>query len=340
MTTSDRETSRDLVGKHEEGIASRQGSGRRAFVAVGIAVFLLALVPIWVGDSRALMGVAVSGLLFVCYAIAFNVIFGSTGQLFLAVGALGGIGAYTSAISSDRLGLPLPIAMMLGTVLAVIVGGGFSWISVRRSLGVIFTGIVTLTFSLAFDSLLLGQRGFTGGETGLVVDAGADTFLRRQIPPYYAFLAVVLVYLVGFVLLHRSHVGWAFRALRDDAVAAELAGINVARYRILAGAVGGGMLGFAGAMFAHVEGFISPATFTFVHVDVPVMVMLVFGGIGTLIGPVVGAVFFTYVGELLSSFSQLRPIVEGVLLIALFLLLPHGVVGAVRKRIKGWRRPW
>lgn len=340
MTSSDRETSTERVRAQEEGIGGRSGEARRAFVAVGVTVFLLALVPIWIGDSRALMGVAVSGLLFVCYAIAFNLIFGSTGQLFLAVGALGGIGAYTSAISSDRFGLPLPIAMMVGTVLAMIVGGGFSWISVRRSLGIIFTGIVTLTFSLAFDSLLLGQRGFTGGETGLVIDAGAETFLRRQIPPYYVFLSLVLVYLVGFVLLHRSHVGWAFRALRDDADAAELAGINVARYRTLAGAVGGGMLGLAGALYAHVEGFISPATFTFVHVDVPVMVMLVFGGIGTLVGPVVGAAFFTYLGEVLASFSQLRPIVEGVLLITLFLLLPKGVVGAVRARIKGWRLPW
>ena len=328
MTTND--TTTGGSGTPTNDTSQRRVSSVSAFGAIAVTGLILAVLPLRFGDSRTMTGVAVSGLLFACYAIAFNLIFGSTGQLFLAVGALAGIGAYTSAISSDRWGVPFPVAMILGTVLAMIVGGGFSWISVRRSLGVIFTGIVTLTFSLAFDNLLLGQREFTGGETGIVVDAGSDTFLRGQIPPYYVFLGLVLVYLVGFLLLQRSHVGWAFRALRDDEVTAELSGVNVARYRIYAGTIGGGMLGFAGALWAHTEGFISPATFTFVHVDVPVLVMLVFGGIGTLMGPVVGAAFFTYVGEVLASFSQLRLIVEGILLITLFLMLPRGIVPVVK----------
>ena len=339
MTTDDIDT-----GSGSSGVLMRNGKRRRAsnfaaFIVVAIAGFVLALVPIWIGDSRTLMGVAVTGLLFACYAIAFNLIFGSTGQLFLAVGAFAGVGAYTSAILSDRFGMPFPLAMVLATGLAMFIGGGFSWIAVRRSLGIIFTGIVTLTFSLALDNLILGQRDLTGGETGMVVDAGSGTFLRQQIPPYYLFLGLVLVYLVGYVLLHRSHIGWAFRALRDDDVAAELSGVDVARYRIYAGAIGGGMLGFAGALWAHVEGFISPSTFMFVHVDVPVLVMLVFGGIGTLMGPVVGSAVFTFLGEILASFSQLRLIIEGALLIVLFLLLPHGVVPVLRSGAGGlWRK--
>ncbi len=333
MTTEDLNTASGTSGDPDSGGRGRRLSNVSAFGAIAVTGFILALLPIWVGDSRTMMGVAVSGLLFACYAISFNLIFGSTGQLFLAVGALAGIGAYASAISSDRWDLPFPLAMMLGTALAMLVGGGFSWISVRRSLGIIFTGIVTLTFSLAFDNVLLGQRTFTGGETGIVIEAGSDTFLRDQIPPYYVFLALMLVYLVGFLALQRSHVGWAFRALSDDETAAELSGVDVARYRIYAGTIGGGMLGFSGALWAHVEGFISPSTFTFVHVDVPVIVMLVFGGIGTLLGPVVGAAFFTYIGEVLASFSQLRLIIEGVLLITLFLLLPRGFVPLVRSGV-------
>jgi branched-chain amino acid transport system permease protein len=345
MTTEDLDSASGTSSVLGRGSEGRQVSSVAAFVAIAVVGIVLALVPLWIGDSRTLMGVAVSGLLFACYAIAFNLIFGSTGQLFLAVGAIAGVGAYGSAIISDRLGLPFPISMALATGLAMVIGGGFSWIAVRRSLGIIFTGIVTLTFSLGFDNLLLGQRSITGGETGYVVDAGSDTFLRRQIPPYYVFLGLVVVYLIGYFLLHRSHIGWAFRALRDDEVAAELAGVNVARYRIYAGAIGGGMLGFAGALWAHVEGFISPATFTFVHVDVPVIVMVVFGGIGTLIGPIVGSAFFTYIGEVLASFSQLRLVAEGVLLIVLFLMLPHSVVGALRSGVirlrerRGTRKP-
>ncbi|GBE24277.1 leucine/isoleucine/valine transporter permease subunit [bacterium BMS3Bbin02] len=315
----------------------RRESGQGAFLAIAATGIVLALVPIWIGDSRTLMGVAITGLLFASYAISFNLIFGSTNQLFLAVGALAGVGAYASTIASDRLGLPFPLTMVIAAGLSMLIGGAFSWIAVRRSLGIIFTGIVTLTFSLAFDNLLLGQRDFTGGETGIVVKAGSNTFLRQQIPPYYVFLSVVLIYLVGYVVLHRSHVGWAFRALRDDEVAAELTGVDVARYRIYAGAIGGGMLGFVGALWAHVEGFISPATFTFVHVDVPALVMLVFGGIGTVLGPVVGAAVFTYLGEVLASFSQLRLIADGVLLIVLFLLFPQGVVRALRSGVSGLR---
>lgn len=316
---------------------NRRGSGAVAYVAVAITAIILSLVPLWIGDSRSLIGVAVAGLLFACYAVAFNLIFGSTDQLFLAVGALAGVGAYTSAITSDRLSLPLPVAIILGMVAAMIISGLFSWIAVRRSLGIIFTGIVTLTFSLAFDNLLLGQRDLTGGETGMVVDVGEGAFFRGQIPPYYVFLTLLVIFLLTYVAIHRSKMGWAFRALRDDQLSAELSGVNVARYRIYAGAIGGAMLGLSGALWAHVEGFISPATFTFVHVDVEVLVMLVFGGIGTLLGPVVGAAFFTYLGEILASFSQLRLIVEGVLLIVLFLALPQGVVGAIRSGIAGRR---
>ena len=337
MTAEDFESGSGTSGLLGGGHGDRRISDLAGFTTIAATGMVLALVPIWIGDSRTLMGVAVAGLLFACYAVAFNLIFGSTGQLFLAVGALAGVGAYASAITSDRLGVPFPLAMLLATGLAMLIGGVFSWIAVRRSLGIIFTGIVTLTFSLAFDNLLLGQRGITGGETGFVVEAGSDTLLRRQIPPYYVFLGLVLVYLIGYFLIHRSHIGWAFRALRDDEVAAKLAGVDVAKYRIYAGSIGGGMLGFAGALWAHVEGFISPATFTFIHVDVRVLVMVMFGGIGTLMGPVVGAGFFAYVGEVLASFSQLRLIAEGVLLIVLFLLFPGGVVRALRSGISRLR---
>ena len=120
------------------------------------------------------------------------------------------------------------------------------------------------------------------------------------------FLALVLGYLVVFRLLQRSHIGWAFRALRDDEVAAELAGVDVTRYRVFAGLLGSAMIGLAGALYAHSEGFIAPSTYAFGNVDVRVLVMVAFGGIGTLLGPVVGAAAFTSLDEWLVSFNQYR----------------------------------
>jgi branched-chain amino acid transport system permease protein len=310
----------------------------RAYAPIVVTGILLALVPLRYSDSRTMMGVVIGGMLFAAYAIAFNVIFGSTGQLFLCVGALAGLGGYTSAILSDRVGIPMIVSMALAGAGAAVIGGALSWIAVSRSLDVIFTGIVTLTFSLAFDNLLLGRRDLTGGETGLVVDAGSDTWLGRQVAPYYALLALVLIYLVIYRLLQRSHVGWAFRALRVDEVSAELAGVDVKRYRVLAGVIGSAMLGVAGAVYAHSEGFIAPSTFAFGQVDVRVLVMLAFGGIGSLLGPIVGAVTFTALDEWLVSFNELRLVIYGVVIIVLFLGFQRGVVPTVQSFLARRRR--
>jgi branched-chain amino acid transport system permease protein len=287
---------------------------------------LLSLIPLWLGDSRVMMGVSILGLTFACYAVGFNLIFGSTGQLFLCVGALAGIGGYGSAILADRVGLPLLLSVLLATLASSLIGGLLSWIAVRRSLGVIFTGIITLIFSLVFGNLLLGAAGVTGGDGGFHIQTGADTFLRQTIPPYYLMLALVLIFLLTHGLLRRSHIGWAFRALRDDEVAAELAGVDVSRYRVYAALIGAAMLGLSGSLFAVTEGTISPTTYGFAQVDVETLVMLAFGGIGTLFGPVLGAVVITIINELILDLGQLRLLVYGALIIALFLWVPRGVI--------------
>jgi branched-chain amino acid transport system permease protein len=328
------------------GTALVGGTEQRASRSLGALLWpvslvgaVLSLVPIWLGDSRVMMGVSVIGLTFACYAVGFNLIFGSTGQLFLCVGALAGIGGYGSAILADRVGLPLLLSMLLATLAASLIGGLLSWIAVRRSLGVIFTGIITLVFSLVFGNLILGATGVTGGDGGFHVQTGADTFLRELVPPYYLMLGLVLVYLLVHGLLRRSRVGWAFRALRDDEVAAELAGVDVSRYRVYAAIIGAAMLGLAGSLFAFTEGTISPTTYGFAHVDVETMVMLALGGIGTLFGPVLGAAVITIINELILDLDQLRLLVYGALIIALFLWVPRGIIPTlgdlIRRRRQG-----
>lgn len=302
-----------------------------AYAPVAIIAALLALPPLVIGDSRTYMGLAIGVLVFACYATSFNVIFGATGQLFLCLGALAGVAGYATAILSDEAGMPVVVTLLIGTALAAALGALFSWVSVRRSLDVIFTGIVTLTFALGFTNLLLGQRDLTGGETGLVVEASEETFLAELVPAYYLFLALLVAYLVVFRALQRSHFGWAFRALKDDERTAELAGVNVAHYRIWAGFIGSAMVGLAGALYAQHETFISPSTFAFGHVDVRVTVMLAFGGINTLAGPVIGAISFGVIDEVLRDLGQLRVAVYGAILTSLFLGFADGVGPAVAK---------
>jgi len=318
--------------------ATTKPSVVRAYTPILVTVALLALVPLRYHDSRAMMGVAIGGLLFAAYAVAFNVIFGSTGQLFLCTGALAGIGGFGSVLLSDRAGLPFVVTIVIAGLFSAVVGGVLSWIAVSRSLDVIFTGIVTLAFSLSFQSLLLGRRDLTGGESGLRVDAGSDTFLGDQVPPYYAFLALVGVYLVLYRFIQRSRMGWAFRALRDDEMAAELTGIDVTRHRVIAGVIGSAMLGVAGGLWAHSEGFIGPSTFAFGHVDVRVLVMLAFGGIGSLLGPILGAVVFTILDELLVDYSEAQVLLYGLVIIVLFLGFRRGVIPGLRSALDRRRR--
>lgn len=315
-----------------ESVAHGTRSGAvRAYLPIVVTAALIALVPLHYQDSRSMMGVVTLGVVFACYGVAFNIIFGSTGQLFLCSGALAGIGGYGSALLADRAGWPIGLALLMSATVASATAALLSWISVRRALDTIFIGIVTIAFALSFENLVLGKGDWTGGESGLRVSAGSDSWFSGQIWPFYLFLGLLVAYLVLYRLMQRSRIGWAFRALRDDGLAAELSGVDVARYRIIAGAVGGAMLGLAGGLYVFTESRVSPSTFEFGNVDVTVLVMLAFGGIGSLLGPVVGAATFTWLDQLLEAlgYTQAREVIYGIVVIALFLGFRRGVVPAV-----------
>ncbi len=314
------------------------GNVGRALVPIVATAAVLAVLPsVWFGDSPFTTSLAVQALVFASWGVGFNLIFGCTNQLFLCVGALAGIGGYGAAILSDRTSLPMAAGVAVGTASAAIVGGLLSWIAVRRSLGVIFTGVVTLVFSLAFTNLLLGQRDLTGSETGLVVPGAPADLADDRVGAYYVFAGVLVAFLIVFRALQLSHVGWAFRALRDDEVAAELAGVDVARYRIYAATVGSAMIGLTGALYAYSSGFISPSTYAFERVDVRVLVLVAFGGLGTLLGPVIGAGVFAFVDERLTASLQLREVLYGAFVIAIFLFFRRGVVRTFADLLRRFR---
>jgi branched-chain amino acid transport system permease protein len=301
----------------------------RAFLPIVVTAAVLAVLPVlWFGDSPYTTSLAVQALVFASYGVGFNLIFGSTNQLFLCVGALAGVGGYGAAILMDETSLPMAAGVAVGTASAAIVGGLLSWVAVRRSLGVIFTGIITLVFSLAFANLLLGQRELTGAETGLVVTGVPSGLGDDRVGGYYLFAGLLVAFLIVFRALQLSHVGWAFRALRDDEVAAELAGVDVSRYRIYAATIGSAMIGLTGAVLSYSSGFISPATYSFDRVDVRVLVFVAFGGLGTLLGPVIGATVFAFLDERLTTSLELREVLYGLFVIAIFLGFRRGVVHA------------
>jgi branched-chain amino acid transport system permease protein len=173
------------------------------------------------------------------------------------------------------------------------------------------------------------------------LSAAPASLADDRVGAYYLFAGVVVAYLIVFRVLQLSHVGWAFRGLRDDEMAAELAGVDVARYRIYAATVGSAMIGLTGALFAYSSGFISPATYAFDQVDVRVLVLVAFGGLGTLLGPVIGAGVFAILDERLSTSLELREVLYGIVVIAIFLGFKRGLVPAFvagSNRLFGRRR--
>jgi ABC-type branched-subunit amino acid transport system permease subunit len=309
----------------------------KKYADIAALAFLLALVPAAAGGSPYYMRLATLALVYMAWTVAFNLIFGHTKQLFLCLNALAGTAGYVAVVLAIQLKLSPWVTLPIGVAAAAGLGALFSYVSVLRGLGVIFVGIVTLAFSLIFHNLVLGLRQFTNGETGLVTRGLGFPLLEQPLPSYYIFLAVLLAALLVYHWLMSSKSGMAFRALSDDELTAELSGIDVTWYKVLAAAVASAILGLTGALFAFYNGIVSPSVFSFVGIDIPVLIALLLGGMRTRLGPVLGAVAFALIEELVRPFGQLNVLVYGVLLIMLFTTFRDGMVPVIARASAAFR---
>lgn len=303
-------------------------------IALAVVAVVLAIVPPALGWDPYYLRIATLMLIYMGYTVAFNVIFGHTRQLFLCLGALAGAAGYVSVVLTVKFGWTPWLSMPLGVALATLLGGVFSYVAVRRGLGVIFVGIVTLVFSMIFHNIVLGLRDLTNGETGIETAAAAPALLAHAPASYYAVLVVLLLALLVYHLLLRSRAGVAFQAIADDELAAALAGIDVTFHKVLAASVGSALLGVVGVIYAYYGGFISPTVYSLVTVDIAVLVALFLGGMGTLLGPVLGGLLFTVIDEVVRPLGQLNVLVYGVLIIVLVVTFRRGLVAMLRKVIR------
>ena len=301
---------------------------------LAILALVLALVPLAAGGSPYYLRLATLVLVYMAWTVAFNLIFGHTKQLFLCLNALAGTAGYVTVVLTKQLELSPWVTVPIGVASAAGLGALFSYVSVLRGLGVIFLGIVTLAFSLIFHNLVLGLREFTNGETGLVTRGLGFPLLEQALPSYYLFLAVLLGALAVYYVLMASRMGMAVRALSDDELTAELSGIDVTWYKVLAAAVASAILGLVGSLYAFYNGIVSPSVFSFVSVDIPVLIALLLGGMRTRLGPIIGAAAFALIEELVRPFGQLNVLVYGILLIVLFVAFREGLVPMLRKTLK------
>jgi branched-chain amino acid transport system permease protein len=315
---------------------SEPGVSGRAAAAV---LAVLAVVPLFVVDAgltyRARLLVLV--LVFAVLTMALNVVFAHTDQLFLFVGALAGISAYATALLADALDVTAWLTLPVGALLAGTVGLVASYVAARRGMTVIVIAILTLALQLAAMEFFVGAREITGGSTGFTFTGLRVPFLEEALglSHHLANYYVLLVLLAGAVLLYRrlmrSKYGLAFDAIRQDEVAAESIGVDVIRYKTVAGFTGAAMIGLVGPIYANAERYIAPSMFAFEAVDVLVLIMLVLGGMRTTLGPIVGAAFVILLNQYLGAFGQWRTAIYGALLVGLFLYFREGVVPKVRE---------
>lgn len=310
---------------------------------IPITVFVLAIIPPAFFYSRAISRLFVLVLIFAILASALNIVFGHTDQLFLFIGALAGLSAYGTALTADWLGISAWLTLLFGASIAGITGLAVSYVSARLEFNVILISILTLALQFALIEVFVGARGITGGSTGFrfsgLALASVEEVLGVQYAEFYILYYILLVLLAGVLIfyewLRSSKYGIAFNAIRQDELAAKAIGINVVRYRTIAGFISAFIIGLVGPFYAQLEGAIFPGLFEFTQIDVMVLIILVIGGIRTLLGPIVGAGAIIFLNEELQEFGQWRVVLFGFLLIVLFLYFRRGIVPYVDKLILG-----
>ena len=238
----------------------------------------------------------------------------SCGMLAMANAAFMGIGAYTSSILTMSYGWPFPAAIAAGMAAPAAVAFIIGRPTLRLS-GV-YLAMATLAFGEVVRLCILRAESLTGGALGL-------NGIPQLTQWWHVLLAVVLV-LILLARLHRSKIGRAFEAIKEDETAAGLMGIDVNAHKMLAFALGAAIAGLAGVLNAHLTFFIGPQEFGFDR-GVEILTMTILGGINSLFGPVIGALIITLLPELLRSFNGYRAVANGLILVLIVLFLPKGL---------------
>ena len=280
------------------------------------------LLPVATANTYYLYIVASAGLLTVV-AAGLNVLVGFSGQISLGHAGFYAIGAYTAALCAVRLGWSPGVAFIAAILIAALVGAGVAGAALRVSGP--YLAMVTIAFGIIVEGILVEWVSVTGGPGG-IFRIPKPTLVRS----YWIIMAVAALALWLMRNLRRSAWGRAFLAVRGSDVAAESLGLSGYYVRIIAFTVSAGFAGAGGALFAFLNGYISPDSFT-LQTSILFLLALLFGGEGTVAGPAVGSLVLTLLPELLTSLADYRLIIYGSLLMCSIYWLPAGVVGAFRR---------
>ena len=298
--------------------------GNRLFVA-GMAVLLLVLVslPALSKSSPYMVVLAIDLMVAALFAASLHFIMGPAGLHSFGHAAYFGLGAYAAALLVRKLGLSMEVSLIAGPLFAALGAYVVGWFSVRLS-GV-YLAMLTLAFAQIAWAGVFQWDAVTGGSNGLTGVWPAPWLADKQA---YYFMTLVLVggsiYVLRRILF--SPFGYAMRAGRDSVLRADAIGIDVKRVQWVAFIVAGLFAGVAGALFAFSKGSISPES---LHVSRSVdgLVMVLLGGLQTLVGPIIGAVSFTWLQDFMARTTEYWRAMLGSVILILVLLFPQGIAG-------------
>ncbi|HKF08024.1 MAG TPA: branched-chain amino acid ABC transporter ATP-binding protein/permease [Xanthobacteraceae bacterium] len=299
----------------------------------------LIILPIFVqGTYYRFLGIVI--FIYGIVAVGLNILAGYAGQFSLGHAALMAVGAYTTALLTKALA-PLPffaatgLHIWFGLVAGTLVAAAFGALLAVPALRVRgpYLAMVTIAFGWVIFKVLQEWVSVTGGDLGLSSIPKAQ--LGRYLFDTGSFYYVVLGFFVATLMLqHRlvnSDFGLRIIAIKHSEIAVSAVGINVYRLKVLVFVISAAFAGFGGTLFAHQQNYVSPDNFQFFS-SVFFLLAVLFGGAGTLMGPVVGAAVLTILPEILQEFDKFRLIIYGCFILLTLYFLPNGVMGLLAVR--------
>ena len=257
-------------------------------------------------------------------AMGLQVLLGYSGQLSIGQAAFYGIGAYTSALLTAKLGVPFPLALIGAGVAAAI--ASLLMVPITRLTGA-YLAVATLGFSIIVYLFIQNEEWLTGGSYGFIGIPRAELFgyvLRDPMLSYYLNVGVAAIVYFTFARIEGSRFGRAINAIRQDADAARASGVRVTLLKSECFVIAAFVAGLAGSLYAHEVRYLAPNDFTFWK-SIEILIMVVIGGVGSLAGAILGAAVVVGLPEYLRAIGDYRMLVFGAILIATMLFGEGGL---------------
>jgi len=308
-----------------------------ARISVAAAAAALLVLPLALPSYQ--LGVLTKTLIFSIFAMSLNLTLGYVGLPSLGHAAYFGVGAYAVALLALRVAASFWLDFGLALVAAAATAALFGLLALRAR-GAYFL-MITLALAQVLWGLAFGWRGLTGGDDGLPgvprPGVGMPWSLSDGVRFYYFVLLVFAAVTGALWIILRSPFGRALVGIRESEGRMDVLGYDTWLYKYVAFVLAGFFAGVAGALFAYYNGFVSPAYLSIVF-SAMALIMVILGGAGTLLGPVVGSFVIVCLENLVSSYTQRWVIVLGLIYITVTLFAPAGLVGLVL-RLRASRQP-